>query len=112
VQRVGIGKVAGLPELGDTKGPDAVTAYARPSPARTRTACGSSTTRASSPPRSSWGTTKTLVAYERYPDGPSAAFAPVFQEHGLIRLAIGLESREDLIAALDASLTTAYGPAR
>jgi methionine-gamma-lyase len=42
----------------------------------------------------------------------AAAFAPVFQEHGLIRLAIGLESRQDLIADLGASLTTAYGPAR
>jgi cystathionine beta-lyase/cystathionine gamma-synthase len=60
----------------------------------------------------SLGHDETLVAYEQYPDGPSAAFAPVFQEHGLIRLAIGLESREDLIADLDASLTTAYGPAR
>lgn len=59
----------------------------------------------------SLGHDETLVAYEQYPDGPSAAFAPVFQEHGLIRLAIGLESREDLIADLDASLTTAYGPA-
>ncbi|KQV93465.1 aminotransferase class I/II-fold pyridoxal phosphate-dependent enzyme [Streptomyces sp. Root369] len=60
----------------------------------------------------SLGHDETLVAYEQYPDGPSAAFAPVFQEHGLIRLAIGLESREDLIADLDASLTTAFGPAR
>jgi methionine-gamma-lyase len=36
----------------------------------------------------------------------------VFQEHGLIRLAAGLEAAEDLISDLDAALTTVYGPAR
>ena len=56
----------------------------------------------------SLGHDETLIAYEEYPDGPVAAFALPFQEHGLIRLAIGLESQQDLIADLDASLTTAY----
>jgi cystathionine beta-lyase/cystathionine gamma-synthase len=60
----------------------------------------------------SLGHDETLVAYEQYADGPSAAFAAVFQEHGLIRLAIGLEAAGDLIADLDAALTTAYGPTR
>jgi cystathionine beta-lyase/cystathionine gamma-synthase len=59
----------------------------------------------------SLGHDETLVAYEEYPEGPAAAFDPVFQEHGLIRLAIGLEAKEDLVADLDAALTTAYGPA-
>jgi hypothetical protein len=36
----------------------------------------------------------------------------VFREHGLIRLAVGLEAADDLVADLDAALTTAYGPAR
>jgi canavanine-gamma-lyase len=59
----------------------------------------------------SLGHDETLVAYEEYPDGPAAAFAQPFREHGLVRLAIGLEAAPDLIADLDASLTTAYGPA-
>ncbi|AXH97402.1 trans-sulfuration enzyme family protein [Ornithinimicrobium avium] len=58
----------------------------------------------------SLGHDETLVAYEQYPQGPAAAFDPVFQQHGLIRLAIGLEATGDLIADLDAALTTAYGP--
>lgn len=57
----------------------------------------------------SLGHDETLVAYEEYPDGPAAAFAQVFQDHGLIRLAIGLEAKEDLVADLDAALTTVYG---
>ena len=44
------------------------------------------------------------------PRGSAASFARPFREHGLVRLAIGLEAVEDLIADLDASLTTAYGP--
>lgn len=36
----------------------------------------------------------------------------VFQQHGLIRLAIGLEAAGDLIADLDGALTTAYGAVR
>ncbi|MGJ9421923.1 trans-sulfuration enzyme family protein [Aeromicrobium sp. CF3.5] len=59
----------------------------------------------------SLGHDETLVAYEQYPDGRAAAFAQPFRECGLIRLAIGLEASEDLVADLDASLTTAYGPA-
>ncbi|MCW2735839.1 MAG: aminotransferase class V-fold PLP-dependent enzyme [Nocardioides sp.] len=58
----------------------------------------------------SLGHDKTLVAYEEYPGGPAAAFAQPFREHGLVRLAIGLEAAGDLIADLDAALTTAYGP--
>lgn len=58
----------------------------------------------------SLGHDETLVAYEEYPEGPAAAFAQPFREYGLVRLAIGLEASEDLIADLDASLTTAYGP--
>lgn len=60
----------------------------------------------------SLGHDETLIAYEQYPDGPAAAFDPVFQQHGLIRLAIGLESSDDLLADLDAALTTAYGRIR
>jgi len=58
----------------------------------------------------SLGHDETLIAYEEYPDGPAKAFAKPFRDHGLVRLAIGLEAKEDLIADLDASLTTAYGP--
>jgi methionine-gamma-lyase len=59
----------------------------------------------------SLGHDETLVAYEVYPDGRAAAFDTPFREHGLIRLAVGLESPEDLIADLDAALTTVYGTA-
>jgi cystathionine beta-lyase/cystathionine gamma-synthase len=62
-------------------------------------------------PAVSLGHDETLIAYERYPESRATAFAPVFRQHGLIRLAVGLESPEDLIADLDAALTTAYGPA-
>ena len=59
----------------------------------------------------SLGHDETLIAYERHPE-QRAAFAPAFRDHGLIRLAVGLESAQDLTADLDAALTTAYGPAR
>ncbi|MET0916503.1 MAG: aminotransferase class V-fold PLP-dependent enzyme [Jiangellaceae bacterium] len=58
----------------------------------------------------SLGHDETLVAYEEYPEGPANAFARPFRDHGLVRLAIGLEAVEDLVADLEASLTTAYGP--
>lgn len=58
----------------------------------------------------SLGHDETLVAYERYPEARAAGFAQAFRQHGLIRLAIGLEAPDDLIADLDAALTTAYGP--
>ena len=58
----------------------------------------------------SLGHDETLVAYEEYPEGAAQAFAQPFRDHGLVRLAIGLEAADDLIADLDASLTTAYGP--
>lgn len=57
----------------------------------------------------SLGHDETLVAYETYPEERAAAFAPPFRDHGLIRLAVGLESPQDLVADLDAALTTAYG---
>jgi methionine-gamma-lyase len=57
----------------------------------------------------SLGHDETLIAYERYPEARAAAFPLPFRDHGLIRLAVGLESADDLIADLDAALTTAYG---
>jgi cystathionine beta-lyase/cystathionine gamma-synthase len=57
----------------------------------------------------SLGHDETLIAYEEYPEGPAKAFARPFRDHGLVRLAIGLEAKEDLIADLAASLTTAFG---
>jgi methionine-gamma-lyase len=60
----------------------------------------------------SLGHDETLITYEEYPEGPAAAFAEPFRTHGLVRLAIGLEAKDDLIADLHASLTTAYGSAR
>lgn len=60
----------------------------------------------------SLGHDETLIAYEQYPPDRAAGFAPVFREHGLIRLAVGLEAADDLVSDLDAALTTAYGAAR
>lgn len=57
----------------------------------------------------SLGHDETLVAYEQYPEESAQAFAQPFRDHGLVRLALGLEAVEDLIADLEASLTTAYG---
>ncbi len=57
----------------------------------------------------SLGHDETLVAYEQYPPDRAAGFAPVFREHGLIRLAIGLEAADDITADLDAALTSTYG---
>ncbi|HET7328447.1 MAG TPA: PLP-dependent transferase [Nocardioidaceae bacterium] len=57
----------------------------------------------------SLGHDETLIAYENYPEARAAAFDAPFQEHGLIRLAVGLESAPDLIADLDGALTTVYG---
>ena len=59
----------------------------------------------------SLGHDETLIVYERYPDDRAAGFPLPFKQHGLIRLAVGLENADDLIADLDAALTTAYGPA-
>ena len=39
----------------------------------------------------SLGHDETLIAYEEYPEGPAKAFAQPFRDHGLVRLAIGLE---------------------
>jgi methionine-gamma-lyase len=60
----------------------------------------------------SLGHDETLIAYEQYPPERAAAFDAPFREHGLIRLAVGLESPEDLTGDLDAALTTVYGAAR
>lgn len=60
----------------------------------------------------SLGHDETLIAYERHPEERAVAFTPIYQQHGLVRLAVGLESGDDLVADLDAALTTAYGPAR
>jgi cystathionine beta-lyase/cystathionine gamma-synthase len=57
----------------------------------------------------SLGHDETLINYQHHPEERAAAFAPPFRDHGLIRLAVGLESPRDLIADLDAALTTAYG---
>jgi len=57
----------------------------------------------------SLGHDETLIANEQYADARAAAFAAPFRDHGLIRLAVGLESADDLIADPDAALTTAYG---
>lgn len=54
----------------------------------------------------SLGHDETLIAYEEYPEARAAAFASPYREHGLIRLAVGLESANDLIADLEAALTT------
>ncbi|MCP2256174.1 methionine-gamma-lyase [Prauserella aidingensis] len=58
----------------------------------------------------SLGHDETLIAYEHYPPERAAGFREPFGDHGLIRLAVGLESAKDLIADLDAALTTVYGP--
>jgi len=57
----------------------------------------------------SLGHDETLIAYERYPEARAAAFDAPFREHGLIRVAVGLESAHDLIDDLDAALATVYG---
>jgi cystathionine beta-lyase/cystathionine gamma-synthase len=57
----------------------------------------------------SLGHDETLIAYENYPEGRAAAFDAPFRDHGLIRLAVGLESAHDLSADLDAALTNVYG---
>jgi methionine-gamma-lyase len=57
----------------------------------------------------SLGHDETLIAYEQYPEARAAAFPSPFRDHGLIRLAVGLEHAQDLLADLDAALTTAYG---
>ena len=48
----------------------------------------------------SLGHDETLIAYEHYTGDQAAALAEPFRDHGLIRLAIGLESSDDLIADL------------
>ncbi len=60
----------------------------------------------------SLGHDETLVAYEEYPEASASVFAKPFRDHGLVRLAIGLEAQEDLVADLDTSLGIAYGPVR
>jgi cystathionine beta-lyase/cystathionine gamma-synthase len=57
----------------------------------------------------SLGHDETLIVYEQHPEARASAFAAPFREHGLIRLAVGLESPEDLITDLDGALTSVYG---
>ena len=57
----------------------------------------------------SLGHDETLVAYEQYAGAQAAAFARPFRNNGLIRLAVGLEAPDDLIADLRAALDVAYG---
>ncbi len=57
----------------------------------------------------SLGHDETLVAYQSYPGARGAALAAPFREHGLIRLAVGLEARSDLVADLDAALASVCG---
>lgn len=57
----------------------------------------------------SLGHDETLVVYETYPGRTADAFAEPFRQHGLIRLAVGLEDSADLVADLDGALTTVYG---
>ena len=59
----------------------------------------------------SLGHDETLIAYEEYPPARAAGFEQPLRDHGLIRLAVGLEAASDLVADLDAALTTVYGPA-
>ena len=54
------------------------------------------------------GHDETLIVYETYPGRSAEASAQPFRDHGLIHLAVGLEAPEDLVADLDAALTTAY----
>ena len=58
----------------------------------------------------SLGHDETLINYQQHPQERAGAFASPFRDHGLIRLAVGLESAQDLIADLDAAFTTTYGP--
>ena len=48
----------------------------------------------------SLGHDETLIAYENYPESRAAAFDAPFRDHGLIRLAVGLEEADDLIASM------------
>jgi cystathionine beta-lyase/cystathionine gamma-synthase len=57
----------------------------------------------------SLGHDETLVAYEQYSGDQAAAFTKPFRDHGLIRLAIGLEAPDDLIADLKAALDCVFG---
>ncbi|MCZ4516579.1 aminotransferase class V-fold PLP-dependent enzyme, partial [Streptomyces sp. ActVer] len=55
----------------------------------------------------SLGHDETLIVYEDSPAGRAAMFPEVFRTHGLLRLAVGLEDPDDLIADLAAALDTA-----
>ena len=82
-----------------------------PSPGPTRIDCGSSRTCSSSPPPSPSATTRRWSHTSNTRPSAPLAFAPVFREHGLIRIAIGLETAGRPIADLDAALSTTYGAA-
>ncbi|GHB83065.1 hypothetical protein GCM10010306_092060 [Streptomyces umbrinus] len=55
----------------------------------------------------SLGHDETLIVYEDAAVGRAAMFPEVFRTHGLLRLAVGLEDPDDLIADLTAALDTA-----
>ncbi|MGW4912785.1 trans-sulfuration enzyme family protein [Streptomyces sp. NPDC004270] len=55
----------------------------------------------------SLGHDETLIVYEDTPAGRAAMFPEMFRTHGLLRLAVGLEDPDDLIADLSAALDTA-----
>ncbi|MFL6111795.1 MAG: trans-sulfuration enzyme family protein [Catenulispora sp.] len=55
----------------------------------------------------SLGHDETLIVYEDAPAARAAMFPEVFRAHGLLRLAVGLEDPDDLIADLAAALDTA-----
>ncbi|WP_181801189.1 PLP-dependent transferase [Streptomyces shenzhenensis] len=55
----------------------------------------------------SLGHDETLIVYEDTAPGRAAMFPEVFRTHGLLRLAVGLEDPDDLVADLAAALDVA-----
>ncbi|MFF5140418.1 PLP-dependent transferase [Streptomyces sp. NPDC013157] len=55
----------------------------------------------------SLGHDETLIVHEDAPADRAAMFPEVFRTHGLLRLAVGLEDPDDLIADLATALDTA-----
>ncbi|WP_443032093.1 PLP-dependent transferase [Streptomyces sp. CA-210063] len=58
----------------------------------------------------SLGHDETLIVHEDAPAARAAMFPEVFRTHGLLRLAVGLEDPDDLIADLAAALDPAGCP--
>lgn len=57
----------------------------------------------------SLGHDETLIVHEGTPAGREAMFPTVFQTHGLMRLSVGLEDTDDVIADLAAALDETFG---